>query len=337
LKLKLALLSIFAASMTAVTSLPTPSVAAGAMCSLVPGSTLALVSVERDTTLTRSPSPARKSSMSGVPTSAYDSRLATESTPMPAARVRLLQVDSSTRDALAQAGIRDREPIVLLRAAPYRADCRPIRWTDTIPFAVRGETGFVRATVAPREQWVNGVPVLIVPDAWKYPYPHRRVLAYGAGLAAPLASATAMYSLSTLLDMPLELGEAARASSDRERARRAMAWARAHPVDAELEPARGLVRNALLAADMAVARQLPSRLRGSYRVDVHADGQHGSWYFRTISLPTSGSRRMTSRPCRRTPRVNTSAPSSSSTSRRYPCHRGMRSRRSLHPSVRATA
>lgn len=135
-----AFLSAIAASMIAVTLPATRGVSpagTGAMCSLVPGRTLALVHVKRDTTLPLAPWAARPMACSDVRTGPSDSLLATASTLMPAARVRLLQVDTATRAALVAAGIGDREPTVLLRAAPYRADCRTIRWTDTIPFVVR--------------------------------------------------------------------------------------------------------------------------------------------------------------------------------------------------------
>ena len=100
-----------------------------------------------------------------------DTLLVKPATPMPAGRVRLLQLDSATRAMLAGAGIADSQPVAFIRAAPYRADCRTIRWTDTIPFVVRGEVGYVRATLAPREQWVGAVPVLRRPRWLELPVP----------------------------------------------------------------------------------------------------------------------------------------------------------------------
>src|SRR5437763_1052949 len=92
--------------------------------------------------------------------------------------------------------VRDNAPlcclVALVLAAPYRADCRTLRWTDTIPFAVPGETGFVRATLEPRDRWINGVPVLVIPDVWYYPYPRRRGLAFRATGNAPLTPAESM-------------------------------------------------------------------------------------------------------------------------------------------------
>ena len=74
---------------------------------------------------------------------------------MPAARVTLLRVDSVTRQRLAEAGVRDSQPVAFITAAPYRADCRPVRWTDSVPFAVVGETGYVRATLTAPDQWIG--------------------------------------------------------------------------------------------------------------------------------------------------------------------------------------
>ena len=255
-------------------------------CTLAPGRTLALLRVERDTTLPFSPARVEPMSYSGVPRSAADSLLATPGTPMPAARVRLLQVDSTTRDALVRAGISDSQPMAFIRGAPYRADCRTIRWTDSVPWVQRGDTGFARATLAPRGHWIGGVPVLVIPEVWYYPYPRQRGLAYGAPPDAVLAPADAMYSLSISLEVPRVIGPRdASAAPDTARRARALAWARLHPAASELEPARSLVRRAVLDVDWAELTRTPSRLRGTYRVIMESDGVRGTWYFRTHDRP----------------------------------------------------
>ena len=58
--------------------------------------------------------------MSGVRPGPADSNLATPSTPMPAARVHILQMDSATRRILTANGITNDQPTALIRAAPYR-------------------------------------------------------------------------------------------------------------------------------------------------------------------------------------------------------------------------
>jgi hypothetical protein len=153
----------------------------------MPGATLMLLRVERDTTLPISPVQARVMSYSSVPSSAADSLLAGGGTLMPAARVRLLQVDSATRQVFVGAGLTDEQPSAFIRAEPYRADCRIIRWTDSVPWVQRGDTGYARATLAPREDWIGGVPVLVIRDVWNYPYPRQRGLAYGSSSSAALA------------------------------------------------------------------------------------------------------------------------------------------------------
>ena len=170
------------------------------LCSRLPSSTLAVVRVEQDTTLPFTPSNVQAMSASGVGSGPGDSLLATPATLMPAARVRLLQLDSTTRAILATHGITDTKPIAFIRAAPYRADCRTIRWTDSTPFVQRGEVGYVRATLASREQWIEGVPLLVVHDEWNYPYPRRRGLAFGTSPDAPLAPAEAIDRKSTRLN-----------------------------------------------------------------------------------------------------------------------------------------
>lgn len=256
----------------------TPALRA-ALCSLPPGPTMAVVRVDQDTTLpfAVSRSEAMSASRTGREGDAY---LATDGTLMPAARVRVLQLDSVTRAILGAAGITNSQPAAFLRAAPYRADCRTVRWTDTIPFVVRGEVGFVRGTLAPTEQWVEGVPVIIVADAWNYPYPRRRGLVFRVPPDAPLASPQAVFSLTVLLDAapPGLAGDSARRA-------RALAWARAHPAAAELEPVRNRIRQAVLEPDLRVASAAPSRLRGTYRVDLEVGGERVTWYFRTHERP----------------------------------------------------
>lgn len=273
-----------------------PSVEAGAAlrCTLQPGPALAVVRVERDTVLPFAPVDAMVNSFStGV--GERDSLLAVAGTQMPAARVRLVRLDSATRAALTAQGVGEREPVAFLRAAPYRADCRTVRWTDTVPFARPGEAGFLRATLAPREQWVNGAPVLVVQDVWRYPYPRRRALAPGAPADAVLAAPEAVFDLETALDalrlapsprgemVPREAWDSVRAA---QRAR-AVAWARANPAEAEREPTRATVRRAVLDPDWDEAARSPSRLRGTYRVTMTAGDARGVWYFRTHARPSN--------------------------------------------------
>ncbi|MHB0963011.1 MAG: hypothetical protein ACYC5V_07385 [Gemmatimonadaceae bacterium] len=284
------LLSLIVAGAFAVTAPPpreAPSAhrAAPPFCTLVPGSTLAILRVEKDTTLRFAPAGVQPMSASGVRASASDSLLATPETPMPAARVRLLQLDSATRAILASHGVSASQPVAFIRAAPYRADCRTMRWIDTVPFVVPGEVGFVRATLAPREQWIDGTPLLVIPDGWNYPYPRRRGLAYAAPSDAMLAPAAAMFSLTSLLEMPRPKDASALIASDSARRMRALAWAQANAAAAELEPARAIVRRAVLEADWRAAERAPSRLRGTYRVDLAIGDQRGTWYFRTHDRP----------------------------------------------------
>jgi hypothetical protein len=255
------------------------------LCTLAPGRTLALLRVEQDTTLPFAPAGSEAMSMSGVREGAADSLLATPTTLMPAARVRLLQVDSTTRVIFAAHGITDRQPIAFIRAAPYRADCRTIRWTDTVPFVERGEVAYVRATLAPRERWIDGVPLLVIPDVWNYPYPRRRGLAFSVAPGAPLAPADAMFSLNAVLGMSRPSSAEERIVVDSVRRTRAIAWARDNPAPAELEPVRTLVRRAVLAPDWQVTERIPSRLRGSYRVDLEVGGERSTWFFRTHDRP----------------------------------------------------
>lgn len=255
------------------------------LCTLRPGTTLAVIRVEQDTMLPFAHAGVEMASSSGVRPSLLDSLLATPSTLMPAARVRVLQMDSSSRAILASQGVSASQPIAYIRAAPYRADCRTMRWTDTAQFAARGEVGYVRATLAERDQWIDGVPVLVIPEVWNYPYPRRRALAFGVAPNAPLAPAEAIFSLNSVLEMPQPLNVAARLSADSAKRTHAITWALANSRAAELEPARTMLRRAVLEPDWEVARSQPSRLRGTYRVEVEAGGERSTWFFRTHDRP----------------------------------------------------
>jgi hypothetical protein len=250
------------------------------MCTMPPPPAMALVRVEQDTTLPFAQAPFEIASASGVRPAA-DTLLAVAGTPMPAARVTLLELDTASLRVVSGGDGNPARRVAYLRAAPYRADCRTVRWTDTVPFVVRGETGFVRASIAPAEQWINGHPVLVVYDSWNYPYPRRRGLALRVDPAAPLASAEAMYSLSTALSTR------SRYPMDSAAREPALAWAKANPLQAELEPVRTTLRMAILSSDRAAAWRMPSRLRGTYRVDMAAEGQQTTWFFRTHDLPGS--------------------------------------------------
>ena len=256
-------------------------------CTIQPERSLLLMHVERDTTLPHAEVEGEFMSASGVRRGPHDSLLAVQGTPMPGARVRLLQVDSSTQAMLRAARITDPRPLAFIRAAPYRADCRTIRWSDSLPWLERGDTGYARATLAPPSQWIAGTPVFIIRNTWYYPYPRQRALAYDVPADRPLASANAMYSLNVLLEAGGQLMRDFAINTDTASRRRVLEWTRSHLIDAELEPIRQLVRRAILSPDWETVRRMPSRLRGSYAVTMEADGTRGTWYFRTEHRPRS--------------------------------------------------
>lgn len=254
-------------------------------CSPVPGATLAVVHVERDTMLPMTAVRTPAMSASGVRPGPGDTLLATEGTPMPAARVRLLHLDSATRATLAEAGITEAVPPAFVRSAPYRADCRVVRWTDTLPFVVAGDTGYLRATLAPRDQWVDGVPVLVVAQSWYYPYPYRRGLAFGADRGERLAPPHVMFAVETLLTRPPGRTREEHARNDSLLRGRALPWIAANLAIADLEPVRRLLHEAVLRPDWSAVMRMPSRVRGTYRVDMEAGDVRGTWFFRTHDRP----------------------------------------------------
>lgn len=253
-------------------------------CSIDPGATRALVRIELDTTLTFSPITTDVLSSSGVAPSPDDALLARGDTPMPAARVRLLRVDAATRRMLTGAGITDSQPLVFIRAAPYRGDCRTIRYTDTLPWVRPGDVGYARGSLAAREHWVDGKPVIVIPQMWSYPYPRTRGVAYAAMDTVPQAPPEALFEA---VEAQAGDGRAPNEFSRPDSAANArlVAWARAHLADANFEPIRGMVSKALTDGDAARIVTVPSRLRGSYRVTVQAGSERAIWYFRTHEKP----------------------------------------------------
>lgn len=268
----------------AAASLAAPRQDAGAIrCSIRPGRTLALLHIERDTMLPLVGIRDGTNAYAGGPMNGRDSLLAVPGTPMPAARVRLLQVDSATHATLAAAGVAGDEPAAFIRAAPFREDCRVVRWTDTTRFVTTGEEGYVRANLAPRDQWIDGTPVFVVSQVWYYPYPHRGRIS--AIAAAPMSSARAMFSANLALEAPSARSREQRVAADSAKRARAIAWIAANTTEAEREPVRSMLRRAVLDPDWAAASSAPSRLRGTWQVDIEADGERHTWFFRTHVRP----------------------------------------------------
>lgn len=258
-----------------------------AACTMLPGPALMLLRVESETTLAFAGTVGEAMSSSSVPAGSWDSLLATRGTPMPAARVRLLRLDSATRATLSAAGIAADQPSGFLRAAPHRADCRTVRWRGERNWIAPGDTGYARGYLAPRESWVGGVPVFVIPHTWSYPYPRQRGLLFRVPPDDPIAPPEAVFSLDSALGL-VEFRPGHETEYDSLRRARALSWIRANLSVADLEPVLTQAREAVLAVDWKDAARLPSRLRGSYMVTMEtADARH-SWYFRTHDRPSYG-------------------------------------------------
>jgi hypothetical protein len=253
-------------------------------CTLAPGTVRAVVHVERDTMLAFAPAAQMALSYSSPPGMESDTLVATATTPLPAARVRLLKLDSATRVQFRAAGIVDPTPRAYLQARVYRADCRTVRWTDPRPWTQTGDTGYVVATLAPRELWLDHVPVLHVAEAWAYPYPRWPSLMFLPSDPRLFATADALFSLETHLSRagPERPGEAA--YDERLRAV-TIEWAQANAVQRELEPIRSQIRQSILNPDFRRAELTRSRWAGTYRVELHAGEITTVWTFRTVDRP----------------------------------------------------
>jgi hypothetical protein len=258
-----------------------------ARCTLAPGSVRAVLRVEQDTMLPLVNSRLQAMSFSTPPVRPGAPQVAGPDTPMPSARVRLTRLDSATRVEFAAAGIRDSEPTAYIQARPYGADCRALVWNDTVAWVRRAEIGYIVATLAPREAWINNVPVLVIPETWNYPYPRQqgllmRVMQPASG--EPLATAEALFdfSASNPRANPDGFGQEL---PDSVSVANMLAWARAYAEQSEREPIRRLLRSTILKYDMDRIAKRPSRLRGSYRVTMSADDSTVTWWFRTVDKP----------------------------------------------------
>ena len=244
-----------------------------------------LLRVEQDTTLPFTPAPGQAMSGSSVPAGPRDSLLATPGTPMPAARVRLLRLDSATRATLADAGIAADEPSALVRAAPFRPDCRTIRWRGDSAWVEPGDTGYARGYLEPRGSWIDGIPVFVIRHAWRYPYPRQRGLLFRVPPDEAIAPPAAVFSLDSTLRLE-GFEQASTSAYDSVRQVRALAWLRENLRVADFEPVRSQAHSAVLAADWREAMRMPSRLRGSYMVTMETGDARHSWYFRTHDRPS---------------------------------------------------
>lgn len=258
-----------------------------ARCTLLPGSVMAVARVEQDTMLPLVNSRLQATSFSTPPARPGAPQVAGPDTPMPSARVRLTRLDSATRAEFAAAGIRDREPTAYIQARPYGADCRALVWNDTVAWVRRGEIGYIVATLAPREAWINNIPVLVIPDTWNYPYPRQQGLLMRFAQQAsgePLATAEALFDF-TVSNPGANPDRFGPGLPDSVSDANMLAWARAHMEQADREPIRRMLRSVILRHDMARIVKRPSRLRGSYRVTVSAADSTATWWFRTVDKP----------------------------------------------------
>jgi hypothetical protein len=257
-------------------------------CTLMPGRVHLLLRVEHDTLLPLANTRQQVLSLSRPPVRPGAPPLADATTLMPSARVRLLQLDSATRAELAREGVRDSQPIAYIQAFSYGADCRPLAWTDTVPWALTGDEGYAVATLAPRSAWVDQRPIFVIAATWQYPYPRRRGLLFRVTSSADsIATPAALYDYSAAI-AATDSERAGTTSFDLAMSASALRWARTHPRDSETEPIRSQMRDLVLRADMRRMENMPSRLRGTYRVTMRSDDSSATWWFRTVNKPAYG-------------------------------------------------
>jgi hypothetical protein len=240
------------------------------------GNARAVIRVEQDTMLPATPlfPSQRMADPMRFPGDTFHARLGT---PMPGARVRLLRIDSITRAELATQGVSAAEPAAFVRVYRHDPGCGPMRWISSEKFVIPGEVGYIRAWLAPRGDWVGDTPLFIVSPG--YPYPGR------ATSAAGLASSFDVYGFEDATDLNIRAAVPEN-NTPLDLRRRAMAWAKANPQPAELDPIRRDIREYVLRPDWAEAERVPNRLRGTYRVDIEASGKRATWYFRTHDRPS---------------------------------------------------
>lgn len=278
-------------------------------CELAPAESRAVVRVERDS-LAHVSMAGEFAAPRGQVVALADFRYADSSTLLPTARVRLLRMDSAMRAALVAAQVRDSAPMAYMQARPFAGDCRLIAWPDSTPWVRVGEDGYVEGTLAPRAQWIDDRPTLLVHDALSFPYPRR----YLASISwprptvmrrGPFASIDAFFSFREMRararvalmqwrrGKPMVEINAENGSILREHT---LTWARANVADAARAPLDDAIRQEVLSTQSQRFGEHLSRVRGTYEVQftaLHFTTANSvadtvvRWWMRTADVPLS--------------------------------------------------
>ncbi len=188
------------------------------------------------------------------------------------------------RRELTSLGVRESQPVAYLLARVHASNCATIEWPDSEPWLRVGEEGYVEGALAPSDQWINGRPTFIVPDAESFPYPRRYLRSINRPLSAealrgPFASAVAFLDYRAMVydaqqeTMRWRRGKSMAEINDERGAivrERVLAWARVHRTDADRVPLRDEIRRLALAIQATDWQGRTSRLSGTYRLRLTA-------------------------------------------------------------------
>lgn len=261
------------------------AVRASVPCTMEPDNVHAVIVVERDTlrTLPRDPgirftSATRTSRMSDSLVLRADERTA-------AARVRLVRMDSLTRNFFVRRGVVAAEPQAVIVAAEHDASCRFLRYRDTVSWTRVGDRGYIAGTLALD---TTGLPVIVVSSPRAAPYPRQRALAVNARAADTLATPDAVFEFEAITAARSQAAFAPmRAQTPRSARQFALhpplrAWYARHTTDAEREPLRTWMRDEVLLPRASLYDRARTRLRGTFVVTVRSGADTMQWTARTF-------------------------------------------------------
>lgn len=161
---------------------------------------------------------------------------------------------------------------------------RLARWTWGGRWTEHHSPQLYWATLRPREQWVDGMPTLDVPNARYVPYPGRAVV----NLPRPHNPSTVL-TAEQMFQLLQRLPRAEEEKADWEAAYRpVLEWGREHPELARMYPADAMMSLATLYVRRARLNRIQSPLVGTYRFTVSVDGDAPRTFFaRARSVPAA--------------------------------------------------
>lgn len=274
----LTLMSVWAGAHLLPRTAPVP-------CMQEPDNVHAVIVVERDTARLLPSDPGIRFASSSRTTRMADSLVLRPGELSPAARVRLVRMDSVTRELFRSRGIAAAEPQAVIVAAQYDAACRFTRYRDTAAWTRVGDRGYIAGTLAAD---TSRLPAIVVSDPKSSPYPRQRGLAHNARADDVLASVDAVFAFAEIVAARSHASFArmmARLPAPAHRTELYLplrTWYTRNTAEAEREPLRSWMRNEILMPRAPLYDDAQTRLRGTFVVTLRTGNDTLQWNTRSF-------------------------------------------------------